>query len=514
MSALSTLLAVLLGAALLLGACTAVVRALGLVGELLWRYARLVVGVTRRRTPEFETIPPHRPQDEPVPAYRNYFFGPAARDLRQLLTLGPRVYGRAVGDRFRTLAQERFTQAREPGALKTAHALALCVGLAAGAAIAVPLIVLALLVHALAVLLLNGAARATAGGLRAVDRGVLTVRGLRRGVLCPHCYDRVPYPSYACPRESCRRRHSDIRPGRYGLFRRRCECGERMPTLVMLMRRRSRLPAFCTHARCGKPLNQDAGHAREIVLPMVGGRAAGKTQLMAAMLMSLEDAAGAGGPALRLADDETTANYQVLREVLEMKGHTRATQRTLLRAHSVVLGKGRAEQLVHVFDTAGEQFMSGEDADALRYVRAARTFVFVLDPLAVEATWQLLEESPAPAPDRTLASTDPPDVIFGNSSQTAARLGRQGRLPRLAVAISKTDLLAEHGLLPDRLNDSAAAREWLAGRLGLRNLVQAMELEFAEVRYFFTAAVTVEEGRVHASVGRFVDWCLDRRPRR
>ena len=35
-------------------------------------------------------------------------------------------------------------------------------------------------------------------------------------MVCPHCYERVPYPAYACPGPACARRHQDIRPGRFG----------------------------------------------------------------------------------------------------------------------------------------------------------------------------------------------------------------------------------------------------------------------------------------------------------
>jgi hypothetical protein len=57
---------------------------------------------------------------------------------------------------------------------------------------------------------------------------------------------------------------------------------------------------------------------------------------------------------------------------------------------------------------------------------------------------------------------------------------------RLAVAVSKRDLLAEQpGLLPDRPDDGDTARAWLCERLGLRNLVKAMDLEFGEVRFFW-----------------------------
>ncbi|MFJ3308169.1 hypothetical protein ACIPSA_34795 [Streptomyces sp. NPDC086549] len=483
-------------------------RALALVSELAWRYGRVTVGVLHRRTPEFVTIPPYRPADDEVQAHRNYFFGPATRDLRQLVTLGRRSYVRTNGDAFRHVTARYFAARGWSRLASVPYGLTLYAGLGLGAALAVPVLGVLLGLHALVVVLLMAGARLLAGSLRAVDQVVLRLRRLGRGMICPHCFERVPYPAYDCPRTTCRRRHADIRPGRYGIFRRRCACGQRMPTLLMLMSRDARLTGYCTHDHCGKPMNTDAGHMPELVLPLIGGRAAGKTQLMAAMLMSLENAAENGGPAIRLADDESDTNYRVLREVLEIQGNTRGTQKALPRAHSFVLGTGRTERLVHVFDTAGERFVNRDETDELRYVRAARTFVFVLDPMAVDAFWTRLEPSPESVVDRTLASTVDPEDVFARSVQTVRTMGTPLDRARLAVAISKTDLLAGHGLVPERLDDSDTARDWLCERLGLRNLVKTMDLEFREVRFFCTAAVADTDARVDDSIARFVEWCL------
>ncbi|MFE2941447.1 hypothetical protein ACFXKG_20640 [Streptomyces sp. NPDC059255] len=483
-------------------------RGLALAAELLWGHVRLLIGVVYRRTPEFRTLPPHRPQDEEVKAYRNYFFGPGFRDLRQMLTLERQAYARTTGDSFRAVTTGQFVAPARHRALTVPYGLTLYLGLCLGAVLAPPALAALLALHGLVLLLLSAGARLVAGTLRAVDRAVLWVRRLRGGMLCPHCFERVPYPAYDCPRTTCRRRHADIRPGTYGLFRRRCACGQGMPTLLMLMSRDARLHAYCVHPHCGKPMNTDAGHMPELVLPLIGGRAAGKTQLMAAMLLALENAASGGGPAFTLADDDSNANYQVLREVLRIRGHTLATQTALPRAHSFVLGTGRSERLVHLFDTAGERFVDRDGTDALRYARDARTFVFVLDPMSVKAFWTSLEPAPGPLLDRTLASTVDPEEVFGRSVQAVAAMDAPLKRSRLAVAISKTDLLAEHGLVPDRLDDSARARAWLSDGLGLRSLVQAMELDFQEVRYFCTAAVADENGQVDASIARFVGWCL------
>ncbi|MGV9352012.1 TRAFAC clade GTPase domain-containing protein [Streptomyces misionensis] len=484
----------------------ALLRGIALVSELLWRYGRLLDGVLRRRTPEFVTVPPYRAADEL--AHRNYFFGPATRDLRQLHTLGRRLYVRTLTDAYRQVTARQFTAPTVHRAFSIPYGLTLYLGLGLGAGAAAPLLGALFAAQALGVALLMAGARLIALTLRAVDRTGMLLRGLPRGMLCPSCFERVPYPAYDCPRPTCRRRHADIRPGTFGLFRRRCACGERIPTLLMLMSRDARLSGHCVHEHCGRPMNPDAGHMPELILPLIGGRAAGKTQLMAAMVKSLEGAAEDGGPAIRLADPESSANQRVLNEVLEIQGHTRPTQKTLPRAHSFVRGTGRAERLVHVFDTAGERFVSREETDALRYIREARTFVFVLDPMAVDAFWTRLDAT-GPKVDRTLASTVDPEDVFSRSVQTVRTMGTRLDRARLAVAISKRDLLAgQPTLLPDRPDDSDSARAWLCEGLGLRNLVETMDLEFGEVRYFCTAAVADGAGRVDPSVAAFTEWCL------
>ncbi|MGW0708042.1 TRAFAC clade GTPase domain-containing protein [Streptomyces sp. NPDC002643] len=484
----------------------AALRGAALVSELVWRYCQLLDGVLRRRTPEFVTLPAFSPADEL--AHRNYFFGPATRDLRQLLTQGRRLYVRTVGDAYRRVTARQFTAPSVHRSVSVPYGLTLYLGLGAGAAVAVPVLGLLLGAQALGVALLMGGARLTAYTLRATDRTGMILRGLPRGMMCPSCFERVPYPAYDCPRTTCRRRHSDIRPGTFGLFRRRCACGERIPTLLMLMGRDARLSGYCVHEHCGNSMNPDAGHMPELILPLIGGRAAGKTQLMAAMVKSLENAAENGGEPIRLADPESIANQQVLNEVLDIQGHTRPTQKRLPRAHSFVLGRGRAERLVHVFDTAGERFLNREETDALRYAKEARTFLFVLDPMSVDAFWTRLDPE-GPKVDRTLASTVDPEDVFSRSTQTVRTMGTRLDKARLAVAVSKRDLLAgQPALLPDRPDDSDTTREWLCERLGLRNLVETMDLEFGEVRFFCTAAVADEQGQVDPSIAAFVQWCL------
>ncbi|WP_416960636.1 TRAFAC clade GTPase domain-containing protein [Streptomyces sp. Agncl-13] len=505
---LSVLYAAAIALYLVVAPLIAVGRALGLTGQLLWLHGQVLVGVVHRRTPEYQVqnLPPYRPENEPEPAYRQYFHGPATRDLRTacLLTVGR--FRRTVSDAFTSTTVRFFGQPSVSRLAAVPFGLTLYVGLVLGVATAAVLLGLLVLLHTVLVFVAQGVVRVTAGTLRAVDRAVLRAKGLHHGMVCPQCYELVEYPEYECPGDGCRRRHRDIRPGRYGVLKRRCACRRKLPTLIMTGSHR--LQGVCPY--CEGALSDSTGLFPETVLPIVGGTAAGKTQLMAATLMTLFDAAGRGGPPARFADRDTAAKYEVLQEVLSIRGNTLGTQRALPRAHSLLLGKGRARRLVHIFDTAGERFTNLEDTDALRYARTARTFVFVLDPLSVAAFWKGLLPGQQADMDRSLASPVDPELVFNQSAQTMKRMNGALNRSRLAVAVSKYDvLLRQPALLGEhRPHDSESTRAWLVDVLGLGNLARAMENEFQEVRFFFTAAVTTEDGRVHESVLPLVDWCL------
>ncbi|MFE2886351.1 hypothetical protein [Streptomyces sp. NPDC059272] len=506
-----TLLGVLYAAAialyLVVAPFIAVGRALGLTARLLSLHGRVLVGVVHRRTPEYQVpnLPPYRPDNEPEPAYRQYFHGPATRDLRTVCLLTASRFRRTVADAFTSTTLHYFGQPRVSRLAAVPFGLTLYVGLVLGAATAGVLLALLVLLHTVLVFLAQGVVRITAGTLRAVDRAVLRAKGLHHGMVCPQCYELVEYPEYECPDGGCRRRHRDIRPGRYGVVKRRCACRRKLPTLIITGSHRLR--GICPY--CEGALSDSTGLVAETVLPLVGGTAAGKTQLMAAMLMALFDQAHRGGPQARFADRDTADKYEVLHEVLSIRGNTLGTQRALPRAHSLLLGKGRARRLVHIFDTAGERFTNLEDTDALRYARNARTFVFVLDPLSVAAFWQGLPTGNQTHLDRSLASPVDPELVFNQSTQTIKRMNGALTRSRLAVAVSKYDVLGRQPLPGEhRPDDSESARAWLVDVLGLGNLARAMEMEFREVGFFFTAAVTTDDGRVHESVLPLVDWCL------
>lgn len=482
------------------------------VGAAVVGYARILIRTMSNPDPAQRDPRGFPPDREPEQAYRQYFFGPAMFDLRRILRQGQaggitlfQDWGASITGRFITSPGFSPLIARPVG-------LALWAGLIVGGFGAAILLAVVALLHALTIGVAQLVSRAAIGVLRGADTAASAAKGIR-GMTCPHCYRKIDYPSYSCEAPDCSRRHRDVRPGRYGVLRRRCACGARLPTLLLLGSHQ--LPAFCPEPECGRAMSDETGRRREQIVPLFGARAAGKTQLMAAIMMRLMREADRDRIPARLADDETSRAYRVLTEILQEAGHVTGTGPELPRARSIYLGSGRSERLIHLFDAAGERFTTVDRTDELEYFRAARSLLFVLDPLSVPAFRETLRPQARDTLDWSLASKEPPGLVFDQAVQTLIQMGAPAKRTRLAVAVSKFDLFDGLGTAPPRTSDSAACERWLTEELGLGNLIRSMRHEFGEVRFSFTAAVLTADGEVDPTIANLSSWLLggERLPR-
>ena len=212
------------------------------------------------------------------PAVPEYFYGPALIDADHAMRVG---YG-TCRDLWRRGAKAVVSSfGRQEVVLTGPLGVGGAIGMAAGTAVGTVAAACCALVHLLTVGVSAAFVRAAGAALRGVDSAVLRIRNIR--MVCPHCYERVRYPAYACPGRACTRRHQDVRPGRFGILRRRCQCGTRMKTLLLFGS--AQMDAYCPH--CGKSLEHRPGKAPEIVLPFFGAAGAGKTRLLFSMVAQL-----------------------------------------------------------------------------------------------------------------------------------------------------------------------------------------------------------------------------------
>jgi hypothetical protein len=304
---------------------------------------------------------------------------------------------------------------------------------------------------------------------------------------CMNCFHVTPWPAYRCP--GCSMLHQDVRPGRLGLFFRRCECGYRFP--VGASRTGWRLTAVCK--RCGEPLAEGAGAIRDIRVPIFGDTSAGKTRFLYASLNSVLLSAKEAGIPAAFPDESSLEHADLGFDIIRSGQDTGKTSATVPVSVSCRLGTGRGSDLIHLFDAAGEHFRDAQRYDSLRFLDDGQALVYVLDPFSIgEVRARLAGYNATVIRDAHAAAGDP-EIAYG---EVVSRL-RDGGVPAgsqlLAIVISKSDLLRAAGLnLP---SDSAEIAEWLT-EVGQHNIVMSARREFAEVRYFTVASQNVTPDRL------------------
>jgi hypothetical protein len=366
------------------------------------------------------------------------------------------------------------------------------IGIAAGTAFGAFATVACALMHLLVVGVSALSVRATGAVLRGTDSAVLRIKNIQ--MICPVCYERVSYPAYDCPGLTCPNRHRDVRPGRFGIVRRRCYCGTRMKTLLLFGS--SEMDARCPH--CGHPLEYHPGEAPEMVLPFFGAVGAGKTRLLFSMVTQLRMWTAAERLAAEFGDSSTARDLNVADHILRSNSTTAKTPIQLPRGHVIRVTSGNDTRILHMFDAPGERFYKAHRTQELRYFSQARTLILVIDPLSVEAFWERLPRDRQAELDSLRSTAPSPTLAYDQTHQEIERMGVPLGKARLAVVFSRADLI-------DEPSDDVAT--WADEVLGLGNLVCSARQQFKEAYFFHTAAVMVD-GTVHESVPKLLRWVL------
>jgi hypothetical protein len=301
---------------------------------------------------------------------------------------------------------------------------------------------------------------------------------------CMECMHVMDWPAYRCP--SCSQVHYDMNPGKLGTFFRNCACGTKIPTLAS----RAAWKATAQCKRCKKPLPEGAGAIRDIRIPVFGDANAGKTRFVYASLNSFLTEAERASVPVTFPDPAVGDDVRRGRELIK---DGRSTHKTSPGGVAITLRlrEGRQSDLIHLFDAAGEDYSEAQKYGKLRFLDDSQGLAYVLDPFSIQAIRDQLGGQQGDVLVAAQAAQNDPDLAYG---EVISRL-RDGGVPvaaqRLAVVVSKADLLRGAGL--DIPAETAAIREWLV-KAGLHNLVTAMGREFAEVRYFAVASQDIGVG--------------------
>ncbi|MGK5637169.1 TRAFAC clade GTPase domain-containing protein [Streptomyces sp. URMC 126] len=353
-------------------------------------------------------------------------------------------------------------------------------GVGAGAAAVVSGLVFAavLLLFLPAVALVCAALATAALAVRAGERVLLLVRGVR--MACPHpgCYRRIARPAHTCP--ACQARHGRLRPGRYGVLRRVCVCGT---TLRTVRSGGSDGPApQCPY--CEQRLPRALGTARTVHLPVLGGTSSGKTMLLAAVVGGLASWDRRGLLTMECATRHDADELAALSRQLDGQGWAHATTARRPRALMLLVSRGRRRRLLYLYDPMGESLRDPGSVREQQYLAHADGVVLVVDALAEPGVRATLTGDDGGRAVAARPSPEGPTATYERlTGEMQALTGRRGRTP-VAAVVTKRDVLDQLVSLPV---PGPRIDVWLES-VGLGNLVRGLGHDFGRTRYWAVSA--------------------------
>lgn len=434
----------------------------------------------------------------PEPAFRQYYFRKAYHDYKYIVEESWKP-NQAAAKWVIDTGIKLFTN----GAVLFTWPLGITVFLiaAVGAVAGAIAYVVFGLIHLLLVVVCAVIAIGLALFLRLVE--YLSMIWRRIFLVCPNseCYKKISLPIYICP--NCGVKHHKLIPGSYGIFRRQCECGAKLPTLFLFGR--NNLPSICPHEGCHRPLSASIGVARNLHVPIVGGPAAGKTSFMMASMHELHRRANVGDIGLEFPEKKHQTLYERCDRDYMSGTILGKTAEYSPDAFQLKLNDGGgSEKLLYMYDAAGELFQQTDVLRRHEYYSYTHGILFLLDPFSLPQVQIDFEQPLQAAAAQVKPCEERPQDVYDRMITTLKQFskvtGSFGSLP-IAVVVTKSDAFgiakdiestsSDCGANGDRKGDdpeSLSVRHWLMGH-GEGNLVRSIENDFKKVHYFHCSAL-------------------------
>jgi hypothetical protein len=315
---------------------------------------------------------------------------------------------------------------------------------------------------------------------------------------CPHsdCHEPIDLPHYDC--SECGVRHKNLIPGSYGVRYRQCQCGAWLPTLYLFGR--NRLPSFCPHPKCGKPLNSGSQITRNLLIPIAGAVDSGKTSYLISSMVELHRLANHGRASIAFPEQKYESLYKRSeRNFLRGVGAAKTVEESP-DAFQINVNTGGSDRLLYIYDAAGELFQRSDSLLRQVYYPDIHGLVFLIDPFSLSQLQNTLENELKNAESQIRPSAERPQDTYDKLMQVIHKRNGAGQTVSkqpLAVVVTKADALGVGTQIeeviasqPPLENDathtpeSDAVRTWLK-KNGEGNLVRAMETNFKDVAYFY-----------------------------
>lgn len=273
-------------------------------------------------------------------------------------------------------------------------------------------------------------------------------------VACPNpdCQHKFTLPVYQCDR--CNAMHTRLTPGRYGILRRKCECGNKLPSTFF--NGRGALTAFCP--KCNRSISGETA-VKQYAIPVVGAPSVGKTCYINMTIHELiHTVAPKNNWEISFADKGEKKEHEYLMLAMDKGMTPEKTDMDALNAFQLLLkiNKESIKRRVYFYDLAGEKYtQSGAvlNNQAFTYING---LIFLIDPLSI---YEIRNEMGAEFNKQKYGTSDAEfdDVldIMLNNFETLLKLKSKSAVnTNFAVTINKCDI----PIIEEKIGHDAAVR--------------------------------------------------------
>jgi len=309
-----------------------------------------------------------------------------------------------------------------------------------------------------------------------IDRIYIYIHKIKNACPNPSCQASFLIPTYECP--ECGAKHTKLVPGKYGILKRRCLCGNKIPTTFL--NGRGSLPAYCPE--CGIGLSGDTA-SRQYAIPVIGGPSVGKTcYINMAIDRLINNVAPSKGWNLTFISEEDERTYKSTSDSMKKGIRPLKTELDSLTAYQMMmtLPNEKIGRRIYLYDISGEMFSSSGDVQRNNAYNYADGFIFMIDPLSI-ARYAMEVQDKINIDTYGVSAKDFDDILnvmlinlekmFGLAAKDVLKLN-------LAVVINKIDIPG----LEEKIGDTAV-QNYIAGHPECKNILDAKNVvckEFLE----------------------------------
>ncbi|WP_078543663.1 TRAFAC clade GTPase domain-containing protein [Litchfieldia alkalitelluris] len=322
-------------------------------------------------------------------------------------------------------------------------------------------------------------------------------------MVCPTCYHQDEIPAYVC--SHCQTVHDDLMPNHFGIFKRKCTCGNSLPTSIL--NGRSELKAECPKCHSA----YEGKESTPIIIPMIGGKMAGKTSFLTKGIEQLyQSTLVENDISFHWGSVVQAINFEDLSKKVNAKQAPPKTDAMLPRAWTMRLNqkKWARPKLVTLFDPAGEVFNRTDYMKKLEYLSYSDGFILVVDStslLGADVSFNYEQQNTATISPEELIDR----LLLYYQEEQGIKVHETIGTP-LAIVFHK----AEKGNYEQTAHEVSATREFGKGRHedckqwlqanGYHNLLRKLDHQFTSYRFFTSSSFDDTKGVAPENVIRWI----------